>query len=570
MSVAIGIVVLLAIFVISAAVIRKKIYKEVDRLEAWKIEIMNRPVSNEIAKIKTINMIGESEKKFEQWRNDWEQIVTVSLPNLEEKLFDAEEASDKYRFRKAKSILAAVRHELETIEQQLEQILTEVNQWVESDEKNRSEIVSLKEEYRKGKQYLLTHFSSFGKASYLLEEAFQKVDEGFARYDSATNDGNYPEARQILLETKQLLMTTKETMETIPELFLKLRSELPAKVKELEDGIDDMERQGYVIDRPSFLKELDQIRQQIDNGLKDVEETRVKEAEKTVEQINEKIDALYEWLEKEVHAKQSVLKERASLKKKLDDMKKAVQALKEETQMVSESYRIDDKDLKSQLVLEKKLETLMTRFRLVEEAIESQGETYTSLAEIVEETKNGLKELEKLNTKYEEMLKNLRKDELEAKTTIQTLKRRLFNAKRLIQKHNLPGLPFQYRSIVEATEEKIIDVEQKLAEKPLDIPAINYALKKALESVDECIMRTEEIVEQALLAEKIIQYGNRYRSSYPFVNEALSKAEESFRCYDYGEALETAAKAIEQIDADALKKLHIELEKMEPVHTAND
>lgn len=74
-----------------------------DRLEAWKIDLLNRPILDELSKVKRLNMTGQTEELFERWRNQWDDVVTVKLPNLEEMLFDAEEYIDRYRFQKAKS-----------------------------------------------------------------------------------------------------------------------------------------------------------------------------------------------------------------------------------------------------------------------------------------------------------------------------------------------------------------------------------------------------------------------------------------------------------------------------------
>src|SRR5690606_29653096 len=167
------------------------------------------------------------------------------------------------------------------------------------------------------------------------------------------------------------------------------------------------------------------------------------------------------------------------------------------------------------------------------------------------------KEIQSLSEEYAAMLQNLRKDELEAKETIQLLLKQLFNAKRSIQRYNLPGVPENFFLSVEDAEEKISDVEDKLQESPLDIPAINYALKQALKAVESCLKLTEEMIETSLLSEKLIQYGNRYRSLDPVLDKSLKEAEMAFRRYDYATALEIAARAIEPIDPDALKQIQV-------------
>ena len=50
------------------------------------------------------------------------------------------------------------------------------------------------------------------------------------------------------------------------------------------------------------------------------------------------------------------------------------------------------------------------------------------------------------------------------------------------------------------------------------------------------------------MAEKMIVYGNRYRSSYEEIDIALTKAEELFRRGKYKESLELSTKSISFID----------------------
>ena len=132
--------------------IKKKYYKEMDRLETWKLDITDRPVLDEMSKVKQLNMTGQTEELFECWRNQWDDIVTVKLPNLEELLFDAEEYIDRYRFRKAKDAQKQIENKLQEIEQEIKNILNELNEFVGSEEKNRVEIEQLKDAIGKQKR----------------------------------------------------------------------------------------------------------------------------------------------------------------------------------------------------------------------------------------------------------------------------------------------------------------------------------------------------------------------------------------------------------------------------------
>lgn len=106
-----------------------------DRLETWKIDLFNRPVLDEMSKVKQLNMTGQTEELFERWRTQWDDVVTMKLPNLEEMLFDAEEYIDRYRFKKAKTIQLEISRNLQETEDQIKKILEELHELVGSEEK---------------------------------------------------------------------------------------------------------------------------------------------------------------------------------------------------------------------------------------------------------------------------------------------------------------------------------------------------------------------------------------------------------------------------------------------------
>ena len=65
------------------------------------------------------------------------------------------------------------------------------------------------------------------------------------------------------------------------------------------------------------------------------------------------------------------------------------------------------------------------------------------------------------------------------------------------------------------------------------------------------------MLENVLLIERIIQYGNRYRASHPNVHVRLLEAEEAFRQLRYAKALEDAATAVEEVEPGAIKKIEV-------------
>lgn len=559
----------IALIVILAAVIfygtwfRRKIYKQIDKLESWKIDIMNRPVTEEISRVKRLKMYGETEEKFETWRTEWDDIITVELPNVEEKLFEAEEAADKFRFGRAKTALDEIQVTLNQAEKRIDELLKDLNHLISSEEQNRVDIVSVKGEYHEAKKTLLTHRRFFQKAIVPIEKKLQGIEHQLETYETLSEEGNYMEARSTLLEAKEKLHRLQIEMDTIPELFTELQTTLPDQIKELRDGYRDMVEQGFVLDHLMVENELAGLESRTVELVNEVEQTEIEHPRNEITEVQSRIDLLYDQLEQEAASRKFVVTESPFIKNKLTETDEAIAELKSETELVQLSYRIEKEDLAIQEELEKEMNQLRNKFAEAEEAVREQKQAFSMLQEKLKSMKDRLRSLEARRSHHQETLAALRKDELKAKEALHSLRRQLIDAKRIVQKSNLPGIPHTHLTSLASAEEKIEEVEDKLRKKPLEMAVVNRLLNEALQEVQESFERTKKMIEDAALAERLIQYGNRYRSRYQSIHSELVDAESSFRHYQYEEALEQAATAVQKVEPDILKKFEVSFETEE-------
>jgi septation ring formation regulator len=535
--------------------IKKKYYKEMDRLETWKLDITDRPVRDEMSKVKQLNMTGQTEELFERWRNQWDDIVTVKIPNLEELLFDAEEYIDRYRFGKAKEAQKRIENKLQEIEEEIKSILSELNDLVGSEEKNRVETEQLKDSYREAKKNLLAHHHSFGKAEKYLEAQLNQVTTKFQEYEEKTRNGNYLEARETVLHTKVQLETIKKQMEMIPQYLIECQSILPSQLSDIRDGFLEMEKQGYYLEHIQLADEICDLEENIKTCLNDVEEANLEKAAEELKEIRTRIDVLFDLLEKEVHAKHFVMQNEEAMNEFLNTIRKENDQLNNELMEIQQSYHLTEADFDTQMQLENELSSLYKRFEILCEKVKNNETAQTAVREELTEIKEQLDAVREEQQNFFFRLQALRKDEMEARDKILELSKKVSEAVREISKSNLPGVPEEYKYLLQDGKESIESVKNQLEEKPLDISSVNQYLEIAVLTVDKLISATFELLENAMLAESVIQYGNRYRSQYPTVSRALDEAEKSFRNYDYQNALEQAATSIQSIDPGAIKRI---------------
>ncbi|MHA7138540.1 septation ring formation regulator EzrA [Rossellomorea arthrocnemi] len=549
-----GIILILIVFLIGF-ISRKKYYAEIDRYEAWKIDIMNKPVSDELSKVKQLNMTGQTEELFDGWRQGWDEIVAVQLPDVEELLFDAEEYTDKFRFTKTKETLSLIDKVLTETEQKIEQILTELNELIGSEEKNREEIQTLQEEYRNSKKQLLAYRHTYGQTAKYIENILDKLSEQMVQFNDLTEQGNYLDAREIVLSLGQEMKDVSYKMETVPKLITDCENLLPAQLTELEAGYVEMKGQGYMLDHIEVEEEVASLKDTLLHFNKNLEELNVEEVEEGIQEIKVKVENLYDLLEKEVHAKHFVQQYKDQTTEGLIKAKEDNEDIQSEVTLVKQGYHLQDADLDTPYEIETKIIQLSKRHEMLMNKEESNGTAYSSLSDELKEIRNGLEELNRDQSEFSIYLQNLRKDELATREKIQELKKKVAEASRMISKSNVPGLPADYKDLLDEVHRKIEQVNASLTEKPLNMKFVQETLLGAEDTVDHFYTKTGDLIENVLLSEKIIQYGNRYRSKYSSVREGLQSAEESFRHYDYRKALEEAATTIEKVEPGALKKI---------------
>lgn len=526
-----------------------------DRLEAWKIDLMDRPVLDEMSKVKQLNMTGQTEELFESWRNQWDDVVTVKLPDLEEMLFDAEEYIDRYRFKKAKEVQQAINTKLQETEDQIKKILEELHELVGSEEKNRVEIEELKELYREAKKMLLAHRHSFGNSEKYLEAKLNDTAQKFQEFDEKTELGNYLEAREIVLQIQAHLGTIKNHMDLIPQLLIECQSLLPNQLSDCLEGHREMAAQEYYLEHINVEKEIKRLEEKLSENLAFIEATEIDKAVEGIKEVKDRVDILFDLLEKEVHAKHYVIKHEKGAYELLAAAQKENKNLAGEVYQVQQSYQLSDDDFETQRNLEKELSTVYKHYEILVEKLKLNGTAQTVLSEELSGIKDQLDVIREGQQEFALKLQALRKDEIEAREKIMELTKRVGETVRLVKKNNIPGVPADYHYLFEDTNESIQNVRYQLEEKPLNISALNQYLEVAVLTVDKLIQTTYDLIENVTLAEKAIQYGNRYRSHYPSVAKGLTDAETAFRHYDYQEALEQVAASLEGIDPDALKKI---------------
>lgn len=551
----IGVILVIIVSIIIVLLFRKRLYDQVDYYEGWKVDIIGRNVAGKLTRIKTLGSEGEAKAKLENWKKDWDKILTNDLADVEELLFDAEHAADRFRIGKARKYIISLEETLVNIERKIDQIETEIERLIDTDKTNREEMERVEPRVKELRKRLVNNRNEYDRAVERFETDLDEILDDIQIYNELVSAGTYSEASEIVEKVSREMAEMERKMEVFPALYKQCKVDLPNKLDDVYKNIQEMESQGYYLEHLQLKKSINDLQARLLDYLAVLEKTDTEKVEKFIPEMEEQIEEMYDLLEQEVMAKNFVDSKSVTFSQSLERLLKEFAETKEEVTQLKKTYHFEDKDLEKYMSLEKRINELSKRHEIFKSKVTERQDANSILRNDLTANLNEFESLDDEHTHYKKEIANLRKDEISAREQIDWMTEELSKAQRKLRLSNLPGIPNYIISLLEDATEKNDRVLNVIEKQPLDITQLQKTLEEAKGTVENALEQTNKMIEHAELTEVAIQYGNRYRSRDPILAAKLLEAEESFRKANYEIALEQASEAISERDPHALERI---------------
>lgn len=533
---------------------RQIIEKAIER----KNEIETLPFDQNLAQLSKLNLKGETKTKYDAMKKDNVESTNKYLAPVEEKIHNAEALLDKFSFNASQSEIDDANELMDSYEQSYQQQLEDVNEIIALYKDNDELYDKCKVDYREMKRDVLANRHQFGEAASLLETEIEKFEPRLEQYEVLKADGNYVQAHNHIAALNEQMKQLRSYMEEIPELIRETQKELPGQFQDLKYGCRDLKVEGYDLDHVKVDSTLQSLKTELSFVEPLISRLELEEANDKLANINDKLDDVYDLIEHEVKAKNDVEETKDIITDNLFKAKDMNYTLQTEIEYVRENYYINESDAQSVRQFENEIQSLISVYDDILKEMSKSAVRYSEVQDNLQYLEDHVTVINDKQEKLQNHLIQLREDEAEAEDNLLRVQSKKEEVYRRLLASNLTSVPERFIIMKNEIDHEVRDVNEQFSERPIHVKQLKDKVSKIVIQMNTFEDEANDVLVNAVYAEKLIQYGNRYRKDYSNVDKSLNEAERLFKNNRYKRAIEIAEQALESVEPGVTK--HIEEE----------
>ncbi|HCW7995293.1 TPA: septation ring formation regulator EzrA [Staphylococcus aureus] len=533
---------------------RQIIEKAIER----KNEIETLPFDQNLAQLSKLNLKGETKTKYDAMKKDNVESTNKYLAPVEEKIHNAEALLDKFSFNASQSGIDDANELMDSYEQSYQQQLEDVNEIIALYKDNDELYDKCKVDYREMKRDVLANRHQFGEAASLLETEIEKFEPRLEQYEVLKADGNYVQAHNHIAALNEQMKQLRSYMEEIPELIRETQKELPGQFQDLKYGCRNLKVEGYDLDHVKVDSTLQSLKTELSFVEPLISRLELEEANDKLANINDKLDDMYDLIEHEVKAKNDVEETKDIITDNLFKAKDMNYTLQTEIEYVRENYYINESDAQSVRQFENEIQSLISVYDDILKEMSKSAVRYSEVQDNLQYLEDHVTVINDKQEKLQNHLIQLREDEAEAEDNLLRVQSKKEEVYRRLLASNLTSVPERFIIMKNEIDHEVRDVNEQFSERPIHVKQLKDKVSKIVIQMNTFEDEANDVLVNAVYAEKLIQYGNRYRKDYSNVDKSLNEAERLFKNNRYKRAIEIAEQALESVEPGVTK--HIEEE----------
>lgn len=555
-------VIALILFLTTYLIIRRtktsKIKKEIEKLDIERNLLVGVPILTELSKVKDLVKTDNLKEKLNEWDTTFKLIKDDRVPKLTDLITEADYLVSRNEYKGAVKKIANIEMEISELKNKSGALLDELKVITTSAERNRNEITKLKVEYRELQNKFDRTMKDYGSIAKPIALQFENIDKRFTEFEYAMDHNDYVGVEKIVTSLQTMLNDMKITLEEVPQIVLMAEMLIPKKIEEATTTYARMLRDGYPMDYLNVEYNIKEINKKISVIMDKLNILDLGDSILELKTILGYFDDLFKDFEKEKEAR-NIFRENSKLfKSKIDKTNKIVYNIYLSIDDIRTTYDLKDDDINKFNIINENLELLNKDFKSLIEHSKMHTFAYTKLTLELDGLFN---KLMRLNDDLDYQLKSItsmKDDETRAREQLIVIENLLKQTKLKINDYKLPVIPDSYFIELKEAYQAIREINKELDKKPIVIKILNIRVDTARDLVFKIYNKTNDMLKEALMAEKVIVYGNRYRSSYKEIDKSLGDAEVLFKKGQYKQSLNVSINSIQMIERNIKEKFALE------------
>ena len=535
----------------------KKYKKEINELDIKKNEVIGVPILSEIAKVKELVKTDNLKNKLEDWDVTFKVIKDEKISKLNDLISEADFLIDKNDYKKAVKLITSIEIEIESLKRECNKLLEEIKVVTTSEERNRALVTKLKIVFRELKDKFERTKKDYNFIIENIEKELNYIDGLFIKFEEKMEQNDYVEVEKIIIELDKSIKDIKVIIEDSPSIILSVTSLIPSKIDETITLYYRMLRDGYPLDYLNVEYNIKEIKNKLSLIAEGLKKLFLGDYNLQIKTILEYFDNLYLDFDKEKESKDLFRENVKSLEKKINKINKLVKNIFLQLDDIKSSYDLKEEDINKFSILNKKLEKINEDFKILVEYSKNKTFAYSKLNDELNGLKTKLSRLQDDLDYRLHSITSMQDDEYRAKEQLTQIQNLLTKSKVKLKGYKIPVIPNGYFLELREAQEAIREIIRELDKKPIAIKTLNIRVDTARDLVFKIYNKTNDLVKTVILCEKLIVYGNRYRSVDSEINNALVEASELFNKGQYKKSMDIAISALNKVEDNILERINV-------------
>ena len=527
---------------------RNKLKKSIEELDYEKNKIIGVPILSELSKVRELVKTDDLKQKLADWDETFKEIKEDEISNLTDLITEADFLIDRRDYKNAIKKIANIEMNLEKVKLKTDTLLEQVKVITNSEERNRGVVTKLKAIFRECENKYERIGKDYGPLSESIENYFVSIDKDFKKFEAYMDKNDYVSVEKLVIELEEKINILKNYLDKTPDLILMATMMIPNKIEETKTAYFRMQRDGYPLDYLNIEYNIKEIREKVDNIVNNLKEFKIENADIELKTILEYFNTIFNSFDKEREYKELFRENIKKLKKKIEGINKIVYDIYIQMDDIKSTYDLSDSEITKFSIISKNLEKINEDYKVLFEHGKGKTFAYSKLNEELDGLTNRFTRLQDDLDYHLKSITSMKDDENRAKEQLDMIQNLLVQSKNKLKDYKIPVIPNSYFIELDEAGEAIREIIKELSKKPIVIKILNIRVDTARDLVFKIYNKTNDIVKNVITCENLIIYGNRYRTTYKEIDDALNEAEELFRKGKYKQSIEVSVKAISLVD----------------------